>query len=596
MGGTSRSRIVFIAIIAGAILLVAAGAIISSNSGGSDDNAGGAGPDSTQVSEQDQPTRPPQDAVRVLVQSANTKELWMQEMAERFNASNPQLENGRGVFVNVEHTGSTFDQDLQPVMWSPANPTWVEQINQEWRDLNNNVSLITGNCPGTISMPIGIAMWQPMAEALGWPDESIAWADIVALATDSTGWASLGLDQWGEFKYGHGHPAYSNSGRLSVVAEIYAALDKTEGLTLDDVWSDAAKDAVSAVETAVFHYGKIDTDLLDKMVIRGPNYLHAVTNYEGNVIRWNQEYGPEGTDQLRFPLVLIYPSDGTFWMDHPLCILDGAEWVTEDQIAGAKLFRDFLLEAEQQTETPKYGIRPADPNVPLDGEGSLLTLANGVNPSITVDDVPKLPEPGPDVTQAVIEMWYQVKKPSTVLLVIDVSGSMEEGGRIKAATEGAQEFVRQMQPNDEIVVLAFHDEVVPVEPAGMVGQVQDELIRNIGTLYAGGQTALYAVTLEALDQIEELQAEHAAAGEKRIYGIVLMTDGEPTDVNVTESQVLNGLPDSEDAGGVRIYTIAYGEEANPEFLVKIANRTNGKFFESGVDNIKDIYFFINSEF
>lgn len=50
--------------------------------------------------------------------------------------------------------------------------------------------------------------------------------------------------------------------------------------------------------------GQIDTYLLDKMVERGPQYLHAVANYESNVIRYNMEFKSKLSD----PLVLVYPS------------------------------------------------------------------------------------------------------------------------------------------------------------------------------------------------------------------------------------------------------------------------------------------------
>ena len=39
--------------------------------------------------------------------------------------------------------------------------------------------------------PLVIAMPQPMAEALGWPDKPLGFADILALSQDPEGWAAL---------------------------------------------------------------------------------------------------------------------------------------------------------------------------------------------------------------------------------------------------------------------------------------------------------------------------------------------------------------------------------------------------------------------
>lgn len=534
----------------------------------------------------------PPGAVTVVVQTANTKELWMDEMVEAFNAQNFTLEDGQRVFVEVHHTGSGLHEDLQPTAWSPANQVWVDLVNQDYQDRTNR-PLVTGSCPGTVSIPIGIAMWQPMAEALGWPDEPISWQDIVDLALDPDGWGSLDHPEWGDFRYGHGHPAYSNSGRLSIVAEIYAASGSIEPLTFDDVWDEDNMAAVEAVQQAVYHYGEIDTALLNRMVQRGPNYLHGVTNYEGNVIRWNNEY----EDELRFPLVLIYPSDGTFWMDHPICVLDNADWVTPEQAEGAQLFIDFIMQEEQQERLIYTGIRPGLQGFDLaDYPDSPLTLENGVIPTITQDDVPVLPYPEQDVIRNVIDMWYQVKKPATVIMILDISGSME-GQPMRAAAEAAQAFVARMQPRDEIYVLAFNHDIYMLEPSGVVGEVGEELQRVVGGLIADGGTALYRVIIDGLERIDELQAEDLATDEGRIYAIVLMTDGENyANDGVTQSMMYSALPDGTESDQVHIYSIAYGEGANQDLLLSIANRTNGSFFTGTTEEIDEIYFLISSEF
>src|SRR5262249_62237057 len=74
-------------------------------------------------------------------------------------------------------------------------------------------------------------MWKPMAEALGWGKKPIGWSDIFALARNQKGWDAYGYPQWGRFKFGHTHPQFSNSGLISLFAEVYAASGKTAGIT-----------------------------------------------------------------------------------------------------------------------------------------------------------------------------------------------------------------------------------------------------------------------------------------------------------------------------------------------------------------------------
>ncbi|MDO8671595.1 MAG: hypothetical protein Q7O66_09220 [Dehalococcoidia bacterium] len=52
-------------------------------------------------------------------------------------------------------------------------------------------------------------------------------------------------------------------------------------------------------------------------------------------------------------------------MGHPYAILDGAPWVTQEQVQAAKVFQKFLLAKEQQEGAAKMGLRPADPGAKI---------------------------------------------------------------------------------------------------------------------------------------------------------------------------------------------------------------------------------------
>ena len=55
------------------------------------------------------------------------------------------------------------------------------------------------------------------------------------------------------------------------------------------------------------------------------------------------------------------------------------------------------------------------------------------------------------------------------------------------------------------------------------------------------------------------------------------------------------LPSGESAGGVKIFTIAYGEDADTDLMLRIANRTNGKTFTYDPESIESIYNAISAE-
>ncbi|MGH2524458.1 MAG: substrate-binding domain-containing protein, partial [Anaerolineales bacterium] len=427
---------------------------------------------------------------------------------------------------------------------------WVDTANQTWRDRSGQL-LVRENCPPTVYAPIGFAMWRPMAEALGWPDQPISWDVLVNLSADPEGWNSLGHPEWGQFKFGHTHPDYSNVGLLIMTALAYSIEGSTSGLTADRVYSPEVEAAFARVEQNTYHYGIQSRPLMQLLAQRGPDYLHAVTSSEAETLKTNAEF----RDSLRFPLVFIFPAKGTYWSEQPYCILD-AEWVSDEQREAATLFRDYLLDPAQQALAVDNYVRPVDASVSLHAP---LSLEDGTDPRVTRSSVPALESPSAEVAAAVKDVFHITKKKATILLVLDTSGSME-GDRIKGAVDSSINFVKRLDPNDEIYVMGFANGVYDVG-GGRAGDVGESLTRSIAGLYASGNTPLFDAVCAAAEKMSALQSEDEAAGERRLYGIVLLSDGEDTASVRTENQMFGCLPSGESVTGFKVFTIAYGEEA-----------------------------------
>lgn len=581
---SNRTTIVFFAVVGLAVLIVVAGLIIQALSNLA--NQSTPGPGDVSVA-----TPLPPGAVAVEFHSSNTKEKWVGEIVADFNAANHQTKSGKTIVVVARHvtSGGSYqaivDGEIQPVIWSPGSGIWLEKANQTWRDRTSRPLVANVEaCPDTLHIPLVIGMWRPMAEALGWPDKPIGWSDLADLATNPDGWAAYGHPEWGTFKFGHAHPDFSNSAMLSVIAEVYAAAGKTSGLTAEDVKSETVQEHVAAVEQTVVHYGKWDKWILDKMVERGPGYLHATPTYENNVVQYNVDRAAE----LRFPLVSIYPREGTFWVTNPTCILD-ADWVTAEQREAAEAFIAYMIAPEQQARMMKWALRPADTGVAL---SEPIDLAHGAIPSVTEEQIAPLEEPSEQVTAFVSELWHQVKKKSVAVVLLDRSGSME-GSKIKAALEGVNLFIDKMNPEDEIVIIAFNGAVSELSPAGKIGQVGETLRQQVNSLYAEGSTALHEAVVAGLRRIEALRAQY---GDERLYGIVLLSDGQDTVGNPSRAEMLSLLPESSEASGTKIFTIAYGEDADVDLLKTLSNRTNALSLAGTEKDILEIYLSISSYF
>jgi Ca-activated chloride channel family protein len=531
----------------------------------------------------------PANAIGISIASSNTKEAWLHQAVDAFNAAaatDPDLQiDGKPIFVSViqeevdgkvaDYRSGTIVSDtiggrIEPTVVSPGEESWVQKLERDWESAKGGDLISAPEAPILVRTPLVVAMWRSRAEALGcWPTPGpdCTWARLGALASDPQGWASLGQPQWRKFKFGYGYFGESNSGTLATVAMCMAALGKTEGLTVADVSSDnACGRYLHEIEKAKVHSGKSDVFLLDQMQTGGPEYLDGVVTYESNVIARNRSAG----DELREPLVSVYPQDGTVVVGHPYAILDGAPWVTDEQARGAEVFRDYLLSADQQRAVLDLGLRPADPTTPL---ASPIEPANGADPNATL--VP-LTVPDTLAIDRVGEVWQDVRKHAVIAVVFDKSGSMADGGKITSAVKGAQEFVRKMSPQDELHWIPFDEAVYP-GVKGTKAAIGEDLIRDIAGTTADGGTALYDAILVAR---QELEAQRAVTGDTVRYGIVVLSDGQDQNSVQTLSQLESALEGSEaDPTGIQIHTIGIGEDADVATLRKIAQAAHGRFWQ-----------------
>jgi Ca-activated chloride channel family protein len=192
------------------------------------------------------------------------------------------------------------------------------------------------------------------------------------------------------------------------------------------------------------------------------------------------------------------------------------------------------------------------------------------------------------VLDKVAKSWSELRKRARVLIVIDVSGSMNEpvpgAGRskIELAKQAALGAVTQLAPDDHLGLWIFSTpragsdkpwtELVPTGPVRTVlpafqGKVKD--------LVADGGTALYATTRDAVSAVQ------ASFDRDKINAVVLLTDGKneyPADNNL-DSLVGDIGGESADTS-VRVFPIAYGEKADLGVLRSIASASRAAAYDA----------------
>ena len=555
------------------VAVLAVGAVALLAGGGGDDDGGDAG-------ERASGDSPPAGALEIAFAYSPEKEKLLAPLVEAFNAERVEV-GGKPVHVAASVVASgdaearIAAERIKPVVWSPASSLWGRLLNFE-----ADRELAPRENESIVRTPLVIAMWEPMARALGWPRERIGFDDILRLARDERGWAAHGRPEFGPFKLVHTNPDFSTSGLSAVVAEYYAATGKKEGLTEAEVTGSKARRTVRQIERSIVHYGDTTLFIADQMRAKGPGYASAVAMEEVTLLDFNADRG--GRDKL----VALYPEEGTFFSDNPFIVLD-APWVSPEQAEGARAFQRFLAERITPEVAAHAGFRPADletePVAPVDEE-------HGADPS-QPERVLGLPEPR--VLAAIKKSWRADRKPADILLVLDTSGSMNDENRLDRAKDGLEVFFDQIAPQDSVGLMTFSDVIRPLLPIRPFEQARPELERTVRDLFADGGTAFYDATAEAYGSVRE------EAGDERINAVVLLTDGEDTDSTTAPETLVQQLEEgSEGAGQVRVFTIAYSASAvgAAEQLEEIARASGGQAYTSDTDDIEAVYRSISSFF
>ncbi|MEP7124034.1 MAG: VWA domain-containing protein [Byssovorax sp.] len=503
--------------------------------------------------------------ITITVAYGSEKKTWLEEQATAFKASFAKTKSGRPILVQTQAMGSgeavqgIVSGTLKPHVFSPASALYVTMLNNAWSAKAGNAKPISPAGEPLVLSPIVVAMWKPMAEALGWPGKSIGWSDLLKVNADPKGWGALGHPEWGRFKLGHTHPEYSNSGLQAILAEAYAGAKKTRGLTAADLDKKETVGKLVEIEQTIVHYGKSTGFFSDKMLARGPSYLSAAVLYENLVI---ESYAKPPS---AFPIVAVYPTEGTFWSDHPYAVLD-ADWVGPEEREAAKAFLDFLKARPAQERALALGFRPADPTIAI---GAPVDAAHGVDAK---QPQTLLEVPSGAVLEKLVAVWQTAKKPSDVIMVFDISGSMS-GKPLAEAKQGAKAFLGTLHERDDVSLIFFNGNVFPTIGPKKVSTDRGELERRIDEQIADGGTALYDAVAQAYDTAKK-RAEKSPA---TIHAVMVMTDGldSGSTLKLPELTRRFGGAVGESASDVKIFTIAYGDSADPTVLAQIAEAAKG---------------------
>ena len=157
------------------------------------------------------------------------------------------------------------------------------------------------------------------------------------------------------------------------------------------------------------------------------------------------------------------------------------------------------------------------------------------------------------------------RPPLHLALVIDRSGSMA-GGKLAAAKASAAYLINQLQPTDELAIVAFDDEVnlvaplVPVDPARHLAALDQ--------VHEGGSTNLSGGWLKGAEVLRCA----VIGGTRRV---LLLSDGEANHGIVDHAQLESLSRSTLEATGVSTSTIGFGDGFDEDLMTLMADAGQG---------------------
>ncbi len=505
---------------------------------------------------------PPSNALILRVAASPNLQTWLDAAIADFNREKFESTTGKPLYVEATYLeAGAFAADLTHFtvydLWIPEQVVWVDLVSE------SGYEAFGTDCVNLVHSPLVIAMWQPLAEALGWPGDDLGWLDLGSLAADPSAWAYYSGGQFGEtFRLGHAHPGLTASGTATLLSVVQAAESQTEAVGADEIAEPIVQASVTAFESSVATFTSTANELTALMVERGPLYLNAAVTYENLVTEVAQEEAS---------IIPIYPFEGTYMADFPGCI---NQEMGDDKTAGASAFRDFLLSPDAQVMAWEAGLRPLD-------AASIEETAS--QPLIDLDQPAVLFEqPSASSVMAVQELWKSARKAVNLVMVLDTSGSMD-GDKLENVKAAAVDLINTMGQSDYVSILVYNlkSEVELLVDHARIGDSRDEVIRLVQGLTAWSGTPLYDSIAMAADQVAQTQSASTS------NVIIVLTDG-----NDTESfnhRFNQSLVDQAKANNTTVYTIAYGRDADEDVLEELALQANGHFYLADEANIAEIY-------
>ncbi|WP_165947362.1 substrate-binding domain-containing protein [Micromonospora sp. 15K316] len=452
--------------------------------------------------------------------------------------------------------GQASGTAVAPDVWIPDSSTWLVRLKKE------ATAFAPTNGASIARSPVVVAMPQPIAARLDWPDAKLKWTDLLKQVNSSKP-LSTGIVE-------PTRDAAGLSGLLSLTAAAGGAGGDQET-------------TVGALRALATGRSALRSDLLERFpkstdpaaIASG---LGAAALSEEDVIAYNKAKPP-------VPLAALYLEPAPAPLDYPFAVLPGIE---PDKASAARVLFELLTTGDFRNRLAARGLRAPDgtwgagfeaPEGAPSPAGTPAAPSGGGTAAGGLDG---------DSIDRVVSSWSIATQTGRMLAVIDVSGSMKaevpaannrsrEEVTVEAARRGLSLFDNSWQIglwtfSTNLVGARDYKELVGIAPlSGNRGRLESALstIRP-----SDGDTGLYDTILAAYKTV---QGDWQPG---RVNSVVLFTDGKNEDESgISQAKLLADLKRLADPERpVQVILIGIGDGVSKAELDSITKVTGGGSF------------------
>lgn len=471
-----------------------------------------------------------------------------------------EIRKATGIEIRFSYAG-TLDAIDQLNAGESFDAVWVSH--GKYLAMNPDLKARIATQEKIMLSPVILGVKQSKAVALGWDKNDPTWKDIADAASAGT------------FTFGMTNPTSSNTGFTAVIGIAAALASNPDALTEADIANPALKSFFQGQRMTAGSSG-----WLADAYAADPSKVDGIINYESVILSLN------ANGKLSEPLVPVYPKEGIITADYPLMLLNSGKRAEYDRLVA------YLRSTDFQTRLSAATLRR-----PVNGESQ----AAATIPERTLIE---LPFPGqPQVINGLLDAFLaDVRVPSTSRYVLDLSGSMNEEGRIDQLKTAMNTLAggdsgslssryARFQNRERIGVIPFNREPMPTLMFDM-GTTAAENSATLASIKAAvdemqpdGGTAIYDSVQRAMIELAE---EKRMEKMPRYYTVVLMTDGENTD-GMRLRELLRWRESQDDAvRSIRVFPIVFGN-ADADEMKSLAEATGGKAFDAKPGSLAKVF-------